>query len=248
MTIKEQQAIAREVLSQIRGLDPLACICGGAPRDWYLGNEASDIDVYLRTFFYKGGNTDSLQKAIQGLFPDCEVVKKEGQAPTPKQPPFQPSVDYTKIQGMVAVFGLNYKGIGIDFICLENGFHPESIYHDFDSSICKVRWDDKIGHREFVWGYQSFESYKPPTRGGRYVPDDKLTNEKRIVWIKGVRENHKHFKKMFEKFPPCEGWTHILNCGKIVEAAKDNPYVPATPIINETIQKVEIKEYDAIPF
>jgi hypothetical protein len=53
---------------------------------------------------------------------------------------------------------------------------------------------------------------------------------------------------MFEKFPPCEGWTHILNCGKIVEAAKDNPYVPATPIINETIQKVEIKEYDAIPF
>jgi hypothetical protein len=45
--IKLQQAYADTVLAMIEHLDPFAIIAGGAPRDWYLGREATDLDVYF---------------------------------------------------------------------------------------------------------------------------------------------------------------------------------------------------------
>lgn len=45
--IKLQQVYADQILSMIERIDPLAIIAGGAPRDWYLGREATDLDVYF---------------------------------------------------------------------------------------------------------------------------------------------------------------------------------------------------------
>jgi hypothetical protein len=45
--IKLQQAYADQVLAMIERLDPFAIIAGGAPRDWHLGQEANDLDVYF---------------------------------------------------------------------------------------------------------------------------------------------------------------------------------------------------------
>lgn len=45
--IKMQQAIADTVLQRMLTIDPFAIIAGGAPRDWYLGREAIDLDVYF---------------------------------------------------------------------------------------------------------------------------------------------------------------------------------------------------------
>jgi hypothetical protein len=45
--IEHQKAVADKVLSKLELLDKYCIVAGGAPRDWYLGNEASDIDVYL---------------------------------------------------------------------------------------------------------------------------------------------------------------------------------------------------------
>ena len=45
--IKMQQAIADTVLQRLLPIDPFAIVAGGAPRDWYLGQEATDIDVYF---------------------------------------------------------------------------------------------------------------------------------------------------------------------------------------------------------
>lgn len=51
--IKLQQAVADTVLQRLLTIDPFAIIAGGAPRDWYLGREATDLDVY----FYAGGRS-----------------------------------------------------------------------------------------------------------------------------------------------------------------------------------------------
>jgi hypothetical protein len=45
--IKLQQAYADQILAMIERLDPFAIIAGGAPRDWYLEREATDLDVYF---------------------------------------------------------------------------------------------------------------------------------------------------------------------------------------------------------
>ena len=47
MSIDEQQAIADEVLKRLAVFDPYAIVAGGAPRDWYLGMKANDIDVFI---------------------------------------------------------------------------------------------------------------------------------------------------------------------------------------------------------
>lgn len=45
--IDHQKYVADTVLSKLELLDRYCIVAGGAPRDWYLGKEATDIDVYL---------------------------------------------------------------------------------------------------------------------------------------------------------------------------------------------------------
>lgn len=49
-TIELQKKVADKVLYAIEGFDPPCIVAGGAPRDWTLGNPASDIDLF---FFYR---------------------------------------------------------------------------------------------------------------------------------------------------------------------------------------------------
>lgn len=47
MNIAKQKQIADEVLQKLEAIDPFCIVAGGAPRDWYFGKEASDIDVFV---------------------------------------------------------------------------------------------------------------------------------------------------------------------------------------------------------
>jgi tRNA nucleotidyltransferase/poly(A) polymerase len=42
-----QQSVADSLLARLEAIDPHCIIAGGAPRDWYLGRLANDLDVYL---------------------------------------------------------------------------------------------------------------------------------------------------------------------------------------------------------
>jgi tRNA nucleotidyltransferase/poly(A) polymerase len=42
-----QQSVADALLARLEAIDPHCIIAGGAPRDWYLGRQAKDLDVYL---------------------------------------------------------------------------------------------------------------------------------------------------------------------------------------------------------
>lgn len=45
--VKLQQTYADLVLAKVSKIDKSVIIAGGAPRDWYLGLEATDLDVYF---------------------------------------------------------------------------------------------------------------------------------------------------------------------------------------------------------
>lgn len=47
--IEYQKLVGREVLDKLKPKDPSVFIGGGAPRDWYNNNPASDLDVYFNS-------------------------------------------------------------------------------------------------------------------------------------------------------------------------------------------------------
>jgi|SRR4028118_202838 hypothetical protein len=65
--IEHQKLVADKVLEKLELLDRWCIVAGGAPRDWYLGNEAKDIDVYLydsrKTYVY-ASQREGLLKAL----------------------------------------------------------------------------------------------------------------------------------------------------------------------------------------
>jgi hypothetical protein len=42
-----QKVLADRILSDLKVISPYAVLAGGAPRDWYFGEEAKDLDFYL---------------------------------------------------------------------------------------------------------------------------------------------------------------------------------------------------------
>jgi hypothetical protein len=47
MIIERQKEIADDLLYRLEQIDPYCILAGGAPRDWYNGNEANDLDFYI---------------------------------------------------------------------------------------------------------------------------------------------------------------------------------------------------------
>ena len=74
--IEKQKNVADNLLAKLELADPFCIVAGGAPRDWYLGKQASDIDVFIHL---KEGLTRGV--AIEWLdklgFNDYEFLGRE---------------------------------------------------------------------------------------------------------------------------------------------------------------------------
>lgn len=46
-TIEHQKSVALKILRKLETFDPTCILAGGAPRDWYFGNLATDLDFYV---------------------------------------------------------------------------------------------------------------------------------------------------------------------------------------------------------
>lgn len=123
--IEAQQAYAKIILNNfLQGH-----ILGGAPRDWYFGNPAKDIDVFFNT-----NNFQSWMKCsslIEMVLPWLEFVSHKSKDNLPENYAV-PWLDYV----------LTYRSkvepfIEVQFIAYENGVN---IYDTFDMSICKIEY------------------------------------------------------------------------------------------------------------
>lgn len=63
MDISQQKQVADKVLFDLEYVDAQAILAGGAPRDWYFGREANDLDFY----FYADTKKHPLSEMV-GLF------------------------------------------------------------------------------------------------------------------------------------------------------------------------------------
>jgi len=126
-TVEKQMKIADEVLSKIYPIDPHAIIAGGAPRDWYFGNLASDLDV----FFYRPDLRT--YDPIQNVFSSVGFER-----------PYPVGMDDLEIHGrykrneyVERVFETIYKGMTVQLIQMSEPTFG-SVVPKFPLNICKV--------------------------------------------------------------------------------------------------------------
>lgn len=63
-TIEQQKKVAQEIYKKLKIIDPYALLAGGAPRDWYFGNLANDLDFY---FFSTGVTVASVVNQLSSI-------------------------------------------------------------------------------------------------------------------------------------------------------------------------------------
>ena len=189
--IKQQQEFATEIYSKIQTIDPDVYLAGGAPRDWWFGIPARDLDFWMSVPSDLEGEyyTDHLLSVMRSLFPNyqffnktgdcplhlsedeyegdfvCLEVTRETSEPTEK---FTLQKPYTELLLPVNVMVFKEKGMAINQI------------HEFGSNFSKIKWC--------------------PLRAYQYYDDFYLAQTQNLL-IFSQDARIKYVKKIRAKFP-----------------------------------------------
>ena len=172
IVIKEQKEIADELLECLSIVCPNVILAGGAPRDWYMGNPANDLDIYLALpDLTYGSNKRQLSKVL----PE-EVVTVKGEYETHSNPL------YKHMKHLKRIYYLRYKGIDVQIIQLNEVKDVWNTVDNIDCSICKAWYKNgkvntttpfmktiKSGVMFLTEAYQ-WEDYHPAKMKERFEP------------------------------------------------------------------------------
>lgn len=125
-----EKRLADEVLSVFQTLDPKAVVAGGAPRDWWMGKECADIDIYLSL---PELDDDHLRITLLEKL----GFKCISQLSTTDE-------DYEGLSDLLAVFEFNFEGKKFNVMFMEDC--DGNYTQHFDCSICEITYDGKQYH------------------------------------------------------------------------------------------------------
>ena len=127
MNIETQKNIADEIYSKLKVIDPYCLLAGGAPRDWYLGKEANDLDFY---FYSNALPVESTRKQLEYFFDGLTLLMdKDGGRVNPM---------YKTMPFIQRIWELNYKGMPVQLIQLTENQKQFKVVDSMDVSICKA--------------------------------------------------------------------------------------------------------------
>ncbi len=126
MSIDKQKDIAREVLHKLEAIDPSCILAGGAPRNWFFGKEANDLDFYIHL-----PEEQCYKSALRFKRVGLEVKHVDYKSDKWK--------DYGIMKHLFRIYEGEYSGQKIQIMVM-----GESTYHSvvpcFGVSICKFWW------------------------------------------------------------------------------------------------------------
>ena len=143
-TICNQQETALEIILKLKTQFGNAVVAGGAPRDWYMGQIARDIDVYVVTPPKKAAillatATVALGEEVKHLGKEYEYLEQSGIGF------ITAGLTYINSQSVNIIF-LNENYVGKD----------GNVYDHFDCDICQIAWDgDFITTEQFIDAWSS---------------------------------------------------------------------------------------------
>jgi len=174
MTIEFQQKVANHLLFNLELIAPHAILAGGAPRDWYMGNIANDLDFYFSLPEGLSSSVAALQ--LQKILPiGCKPIKQTAEFDEERNRLYQNLIDLRKIHFY------EFNGIPVQFIEMESVKAVYRTVDNFDCSICKVWYKNKQV---------------------RTTEDFLLTLKTKIIALsnKAYSWSDPHPKKMYERF------------------------------------------------
>lgn len=171
MSIEKQKQIADEILYKLELICPYVILAGGAPRDWYLGYEANDLDFYFTSLADTCSATkQQLDRVFDGYISDIQVNNYED---------WDNSL-YKTMPNLVRIFNASVDGVKVQFIQLTKDTNMFNVVDTMDVSICKAYYKGgKIG----------------------ITNEFKLTIASNIMFpSEGYSWSEKHGQKMIERF------------------------------------------------
>lgn len=135
-TIEQQQTIADSILDKLYVIDPNCILAGGAPRDWYFGQEATDLDFYVHLADPCG--IRHLYTKLYGL----GLVPKEILNTIPLA-----DYEYSNSSQIKWVISFVYEGQKIQIMLMYKSTY-ESVLSHFSLSICHIWYKNKTIRRE----------------------------------------------------------------------------------------------------
>lgn len=130
-TIEQQKKVAQEVYKKLKIIDPYALLAGGAPRDWYFGNLANDLDFY---FFSTGVTVASVESQLSTIM-GVKVNAVEYDADSHQHG------QYKSMSFLRRVLEAKIEGEKVQFMQLTEPNAQFKVVDAMDVSICKV-WCD----------------------------------------------------------------------------------------------------------
>ena len=123
LKIKLQQDIAQEILSKLEILDPYGILAGGAPRSWYLGKPANDLDFYI---CFCPCNMESRLKplGLQVSRMSCERLQNSA---------------YPEMQKIQDIFEGDFNGQAYQIMVMSE-LTMNCVVSEFGTSVCEAWW------------------------------------------------------------------------------------------------------------
>jgi len=138
MTIEQQKAIAQTVYEKLKVIDPHCILAGGAPRDWYFGNECNDLDFY---YVSTARTIDACRNQLQKAFRGVEIKTLSEIHESSSNGVREMSNLYRKMPALVRVWQCNIAGMSVQFIQLAQPGDQFKVLGYMDVSVCKI-WVD----------------------------------------------------------------------------------------------------------
>lgn len=132
-TIEQQQTTAAKVVELLEKQFGNATVAGGAPRDWFMGKVARDIDVYVTVEPKKAG----ILLAMATITLDTEVQQLGKQ---------YEELEQSMISFLTAgTVWYDHTEHNIIFLNKNWMAHTDEVYTHFDCDICQIKWNANDG-------------------------------------------------------------------------------------------------------
>lgn len=125
MSIEKQMKLADKILDRLTLISPHCILAGGAPRDWYFGNEANDLDFY---FTSAGTTTGRVYEQLRRLFGDKFTDQRD----------INQSDLYTHMRFLRCIFDMEFNSTKVQLMLLDKPGDEYKVVDHMSVSICKA--------------------------------------------------------------------------------------------------------------
>lgn len=178
MSIELEKQFAHTCLREIELIDPHAIVAGGAPRDWYLGRQCSDIDIFMYSPLNQQSSSKLLKTLERLMGGNWRRMYGEHVAATPDEM----TSEYKMNPDVIDVFERQAFDTQPKLQVVRLSSPPYNVIDNFPLSISKVWFKNNTMH---------------------HTRDFNLTMKHKAIFktLDQYADSHPYIRKVVDKFP-----------------------------------------------